>query len=198
MTTLMMCLARLGLHLSGRRIGPCTRPMWPSRTCRTLTASSSGRNSRAAMAAARPWCGKATTSNGGFSSAADRPWLPVSHEHLRPLRPRAQEAGPRRADPPLPARDCVPPCPQGAGSRATHDGVQVPRPTWCISRRTFGAEDDTLFCAFNLSGRRPPDRAAGRASGSHRAGAGIRPSIRRMAHCIWGRGIHRASRWQPL
>ena len=50
--------ARLRLHLSGRGARPYAKPSLPSRICRILTASASGRNSRAATAAARRWCGR--------------------------------------------------------------------------------------------------------------------------------------------
>ena len=103
--------ARLGLPLSGRGARARPRPSLPSRICRTPTASASGRNSRAATAAARRWSGMSARPNGGFSTA--KPWLPVPTEHL-PLGGQRAAGRRRLAAGALSALPRLPPQPPGA------------------------------------------------------------------------------------
>ena len=145
MTTLMMCLRGSACIYQGEELGlreadvayedlqdPYGIEFWPEFKgrdgCRT------------------PMVWETSNANGGFS-AADRPWLPVSHDHTQ-MSVAAQEEDPnallhhyrraialRRAHPAL--------------AKGSHDGVKADGDVVYFNR-THGL--DEVFCAFNLSG----------------------------------------------
>jgi alpha-glucosidase len=151
MTTLMMCLRGSACIYQGEELGlreadvafadlqdPYGIEFWPEFKgrdgCRT------------------PMVWEASNANGGFSTA-EKPWLPVSHEHTQ-MSVAVQEDDPdalihhyrraialRRANPALATGD--------------HDGVKA---TGNIVHFTRTLNADEIFCAFNL-GDTPADLA---------------------------------------